>query len=61
MLKLTRRPGEKIHIGPDIVVEVRYVTSGGQVHLAVYAPRDVTVLRDELIEEDDSLLLATGG
>ncbi len=47
MLVLSRKTGEKINIGDDIVVEVRRV-SGNRVTLAVEAPRSVRILRGEL-------------
>lgn len=49
MLVLSRKVGERIHIGEDIFVEVRRV-SGNRVTLAVSAPRSVRVLRGELLE-----------
>jgi carbon storage regulator len=47
MLVLTRRPGESITIGDDIVVTVVAV-SGGQVRVGISAPRSVQVLREEI-------------
>lgn len=47
MLLIRRLVGQSIHIGQDIVVTVREV-QGGRVTFDVVAPRDVTVLRDEL-------------
>ncbi len=47
MLILTRKPGEAIRIGPDIVVTVLGV-NGQQVRLGIEAPRDVTVHREEV-------------
>jgi len=47
MLVLSRKAGQRIHIGDDIVVEVRRV-SGNRVTLALEAPRDVRILRGEL-------------
>ncbi|MEZ5587445.1 MAG: carbon storage regulator [Sedimenticolaceae bacterium] len=60
MLKLTRRPGEQLHIGIDIIVEVLEI-SGTQVRLGISAPREVPVLREELLDvpsawPDDSLV-----
>jgi carbon storage regulator CsrA len=49
MLVLSRKVGERIHIGDDVFVEVRRV-SGSRVTLAVNAPRTVRVLRGELLE-----------
>ena len=50
MLILTRRTGEIIHIGDNIVVRVLGV-KGGQVRIGIEAPKDVNVVRDELIDK----------
>lgn len=50
MLTLTRKAGDRIHIGDDIVLEVRRV-AGNRVTLAVAAPRSVRVVRGELLAE----------
>lgn len=47
MLVLSRKIGEKIHVGDDIMIEVRRV-AGNRVTLAVEAPRTVRILRGEL-------------
>jgi carbon storage regulator CsrA len=47
MLVLSRKVGERIHVGDDIVLEVRRI-SGNRVTIAVEAPRDVRILRGEL-------------
>lgn len=49
MLVLSRKAGERIHIGDDIFIEVRRV-AGNRVTLAVSAPRAVRVLRGELLD-----------
>ncbi len=49
MLVLSRKAGERIHIGDEIFIEVRRV-AGNRVTLAVNAPREVRVLRGELLE-----------
>ncbi len=49
MLVLSRKIGEKIHVGNDITIEVRRV-AGNRVTLAVEAPRDIRILRGELKE-----------
>ena len=46
MLKLTRRIGETIQIGNDIIIEVTAIR-GRQVQLAINAPKDVSILRDD--------------
>lgn len=49
MLNLTRFPTESIQIGDEITVVVLGV-NGQQVRIGVEAPRDVAVLREELVE-----------
>ena len=49
MLLLTRKPGEEIYIGDDIVVTVSKV-NGNQVVIGVKAPKDVQVHRREIAE-----------
>ena len=47
MLVLSRRPGESLTIGDDVVVTVVGV-SGDQIRLGITAPREVRVLREEV-------------
>ena len=47
MLVLSRRVGESIHIGDNVVVTVVSV-QGSRIKLGVKAPREVSVLRSEL-------------
>ncbi len=47
MLIITRRPGEKIMLGDDIVVEVMEV-SGSSVRIGIAAPKSVPVYREEI-------------
>ncbi|MCX2727965.1 carbon storage regulator CsrA [Thermomicrobium sp. 4228-Ro] len=49
MLVLTRRPGEALLIGQDIRLVVLGV-EGERVKLGIEAPREVTVVRSELLE-----------
>lgn len=49
MLTISRRVGERILIGDDIVVEVVEV-SGGSVRLGITAPREQRIYREELWE-----------
>jgi carbon storage regulator len=53
MLVLSRKVGERIHIGNDVFVEVRRV-AGNRVTLAISAPRSIRVLRGELLESTKS-------
>ena len=50
MLVLTRKLMEKLFIGDDICVTVVRL-EGGQVRLGIDAPRDVAVVRAELVSE----------
>lgn len=50
MLVLTRKAGQTIRIGDDmelVVVEVR----GDQVRLGIRAPRNVSIVRGEILDE----------
>lgn len=47
MLIVTRRAGEKIMLGDDIVVEVMEV-AGNTVRIGIQAPRSVPVYREEI-------------
>jgi carbon storage regulator len=47
MLVLSRKVGERIHVGDDIVLEVRRI-AGNRVTIALDAPRHVRILRGEL-------------
>lgn len=44
MLSLTRKPGEAILIGDNVVVYIKEI-KGKQVKLAIEAPRDVEISR----------------
>lgn len=46
-LVLTRRPGERILIGNDIVIEVME-THGGQCRIGIQAPKEIAVHREEI-------------
>lgn len=49
MLILTRRKGEKIKIGDDIEITITSV-EGNSVRIGVDAPKNVEILRTELLE-----------
>lgn len=53
MLILQRRPGESLRIGEEIEVTVVAI-EGGKVRLAISAPKDITILRSELIGARDT-------
>lgn len=48
MLVISRRRGERIRIGEDIDIMVTRIVDG-QVRLAIKAPDNVKIVRDELI------------
>ena len=50
MLVLTRRPGQTLKIGEGIEVQVVRV-EGDRVVLGVVAPREIAVVRGELVAE----------
>ena len=50
MLVLTRKSGESLYIGDDIVITVIDVRKG-QVKIGVEAPKSVPVYRKELLEK----------
>ena len=52
MLVLTRKLMEKLYIGDNVVVTVVRL-EGGQVRLGIDAPREVAVIRAELIDGRD--------
>jgi carbon storage regulator len=47
MLILSRRAGESLTIGDDIVVTIVSI-NGNQIRLGIAAPREVRVLREEI-------------
>lgn len=47
MLVLSRKVGERIHVGDNVVLEIRRI-AGNRVTLALDAPRHVRILRGEL-------------
>jgi len=49
MLVLTRKPHESLAIGDNIEITVLSV-KGNQVQIGINAPKDVCILRDELID-----------
>jgi carbon storage regulator len=53
MLVLTRKLMEKLFIGDDICVTVVRL-EGGQVRLGIEAPREVAVVRAELLPEREA-------
>ena len=54
MLCLSRKPGQRIFIGPDICIYVNRI-SGDKVSIGIDAPRDILILRAELGEDQEPL------
>ena len=50
MLILTRRLGESVVIGDNIIVTVSDIKNG-QIKLGITAPKDITVNREEVVKE----------
>lgn len=48
MLVITRKKGESVTLNGDITVTV--LRSGNEVKLAIGAPKEVTIVRSELLE-----------
>ena len=49
MLCLTLLPGEYFTVGDDTVIQFDRF-NGGRVHITIHAPREVTILRGEVLE-----------
>jgi carbon storage regulator len=58
MLVLSRKLGEQVVIAEDIVVTVTEVC-GGKVRLGIEAPKQVRILRGELLEEPEERAFRT--
>ena len=59
MLVLSRKVGERIHVGDNITLEIRRI-AGNRVTLALDAPRNVRILRGELELADREFRLPEG-
>lgn len=55
MLVLTRKVGQRVMIGDDIIITVQSIGMGEakRVRLGFSAPDDVKILREELYEQDN--------
>ena len=60
MLVLSRKPLHSIMIGPDIKITVVKVERN-QVRIGIEAPRELTILRDELVEAGTSMTTRSMG
>lgn len=54
MLILMRRKEEAIIIGGNILIKVLKI-EGNQVHLGIEAPKEVTIYRSEILEEEEDI------
>jgi len=52
MLVLTRRAGDTIRIGPEIVVTINQI-DGGKCSIGVAAPKGISIVRGELAKSED--------
>jgi len=61
MLILTRKIGESINVGDDIVVKV-VETGKNSVRIGIEAPRDIPVLRHEVFEsiQEENIMSSKG-
>jgi len=50
MLVLSRKKGESIWLGDEIEITISEI-KGDQVRIAINAPKNITILRGELIKE----------
>jgi len=51
MLVLSRRAGEQLHIGDDVVITILETSKDGGIRVGIDAPRHLRVLRGELVEQ----------
>lgn len=51
MLVVTRKPGQRVFIGNDVVVTVTRILPDGRVRLGIQAPPEVIVAREELLSQ----------
>ncbi len=53
-LTVTRRPGERIFVGDDVIVElVEWSRSEMKARIAITAPRDMPILREEIADRPE--------
>lgn len=51
MLVVTRKQGQRLFIGGDVVVTVSRVLPDGRVRLGIEAPKEIIVTREELLTQ----------
>lgn len=52
MLVLSQNPGDVVHIGDDITITTLRI-GPSKVRYGITAPKHITILRDELLEDDE--------
>lgn len=60
MLVLSRKPGERIHIGPDIKITVIRI-GPNTVRIGIDAPGHLNIVREELCFDDRNTAIAGSG
>jgi len=60
MLTVTRKVGESIQVGDNITIEVREIRKN-QVRIGILAPRDVQIMRTEVLEKRGLTVEDLGG
>lgn len=50
MLVITRKPGQRVLIGENIEIQIVDV-QGDQVRIGIDAPKDISIVRKELLDE----------
>lgn len=60
MLVLKRKAGERIRIGDDVTVLIAAV-DGNKVSVGIEAPRQVQIMREELLPEYQQTTITTEG
>ena len=51
MLVLSRKAGQRLFIGDDIVVTITEIVGNHKVKVGIEAPRSVAVMREELVQQ----------
>ena len=58
MLVLSRKPGEKIHVGPHVTITIVRI-GPNTVRLGIDAPPEMNIVRDELLDLGDGRVMLT--
>ncbi len=49
MLVLSRKPGQILHIGEDIQIQI-VETKGNAAYIGIDAPKEITIFREEVLD-----------